>query len=161
MADKILDMCCGSKMFWFDRNHANTVFMDKRRERLLLPDRSTKGGSRVLLVDPMLVADFTKPPFKDRVFSLVVFDPPHFNRNGKAGWMAKKYGTRGSAWREELSAGFREAFRVACPFGTIVFKWNSGEVAVSEVIKLSPAPPLFGNKYGKRDQTHWLVFRRT
>ena len=27
---KILDACCGSKMFWFDKEHKETVYMDKR-----------------------------------------------------------------------------------------------------------------------------------
>lgn len=27
---KILDVCCGSKMFWFDKNNKNVVFMDIR-----------------------------------------------------------------------------------------------------------------------------------
>ena len=27
---KILDACCGSKMFWFDREHKETVYMDTR-----------------------------------------------------------------------------------------------------------------------------------
>ena len=29
---KILDACCGSKMFWFDKNEKNTTFMDIRQE---------------------------------------------------------------------------------------------------------------------------------
>ena len=24
---KILDACCGSRMFWFDKNESNTTFM--------------------------------------------------------------------------------------------------------------------------------------
>ena len=27
---KIIDVCCGSRMFWFDRENENTVFMDNR-----------------------------------------------------------------------------------------------------------------------------------
>lgn len=27
---KILDACCDSKMFWFDRQHKETVYMDNR-----------------------------------------------------------------------------------------------------------------------------------
>ena len=26
----ILDACCGSRMFWFDKSNKNTVFMDNR-----------------------------------------------------------------------------------------------------------------------------------
>ena len=27
---KILDACCGSRMFWFDKEHKDTLYMDKR-----------------------------------------------------------------------------------------------------------------------------------
>ena len=29
----ILDACCGSKMFWFDKENENVVFMDKQRAK--------------------------------------------------------------------------------------------------------------------------------
>lgn len=35
---KILDVCCGSRMFWFDREHKDTVFMDIRSEKHILCD---------------------------------------------------------------------------------------------------------------------------
>ena len=28
---KILDACCGAKMFWFDRENPDVVYMDERR----------------------------------------------------------------------------------------------------------------------------------
>lgn len=28
----ILDACCGSRMFWFDRQNPDVVFMDRREE---------------------------------------------------------------------------------------------------------------------------------
>ena len=42
----VLDACCGSRMFWFDRKDNRATFVDKRRERHTLPDVSSKGGSR-------------------------------------------------------------------------------------------------------------------
>jgi len=48
----VLDACCGSRMFWFDRKDARATFVDKRRERHTLPDISSKGGSRELVIDP-------------------------------------------------------------------------------------------------------------
>ena len=59
---KVLDACCGSRMFWFDRQDARAVFVDKRRERHTLPDVSSKGGSRELVIDPDYQADFTALP---------------------------------------------------------------------------------------------------
>ena len=49
----VLDACCGSRMFWFDRKDSRATFVDKRRERHTLPDISSKGGSRELVVDPV------------------------------------------------------------------------------------------------------------
>lgn len=39
MKNKILDACCGSRMFWFDKNNPNVLFMDKRNETLKAKDR--------------------------------------------------------------------------------------------------------------------------
>lgn len=33
----ILDACCGSRMFWFNRHHPDVVFMDRREETHTLP----------------------------------------------------------------------------------------------------------------------------
>lgn len=154
----VLDACCGSKMFWFDRDDPRATFMDKRSEQHTMPDSSSRGGVRHLVVDPDVVADFTNMPFADNSFALVVFDPPHFTRNGASGWIAKKYGTLGDGWREEIAAGFRECFRVLRTDGTLVFKWNQDEVSVIDILKLTPEKPLFGSKYGKHYKSHWIVF---
>lgn len=154
----VLDACCGSRMFWFDRDDSRAVFADKRRETHDLPDKSSAGGKRTLVIDPDIVADFTSLPFQDGRFALVVFDPPHFARNGNKGWMAKKYGTLSGDWREELRKGFAECFRVLRPQGTLVFKWNENEVSVKEILALTSEKPLFGNRYGKHLESHWVVF---
>lgn len=154
----ILDVCCGSRMFWFDRKDKRAIFVDKRRETHTLKDKSSRGGSRQLIVDPDLQADFTDLPFEDESFALVVFDPPHFMRNGASGWNAKKYGTLGDNWREELAAGFSECFRVLKPEGTLVFKWNEDEISVGEILSLTPHKPVVGSKYGKHYKSHWIVF---
>lgn len=156
---RVLDACCGSRMFWFNRAHPSTVYVDLRNEEHVLADRSSRGGHRVLSVSPDVIADFRSMPFRDGVFDVVVFDPPHFFRNGQTGWMAKKYGTLNRAtWREDLRRGFAECFRVCRLFGTVVFKWNENEISVREVAALAPAEPLVGNKYGKHFESHFLVF---
>jgi len=132
--------------------------VDKRRERHTLTDSSSKGGSRELIVDPDLQADFTDLPFADGQFSLVVFDPPHLMRNGRRGWLAKKYGKLEGDWKQELSRGFKECFRVLREEGTLIFKWNEHEVPVSQVLALTDAKPLFGNRCGKTAKSHWIVF---
>ncbi|WP_234624623.1 class I SAM-dependent methyltransferase [Agrobacterium vitis] len=147
-------------MFWFDREDDRAVFGDIRREEHILADISSAGGSRKLIIDPEKLMDFRAIPFPDDSFSLVVFDPPHLVRNGKNGWLAKKYGKLGDDWREDISAGFAECFRVLKPHGTLIFKWNEHEVKVSEVLRLTAEKPLFGNRCGKTAKSHWIVFMK-
>lgn len=154
----VLDACCGSRMFWFDRENPAAVFADKRRETHELRDSSSAGGSRSLVIDPDIQADFTALPFANECFALVVFDPPHLVRNGASGWLAKKYGKLGADWRDELRAGFAECFRVLKPEGTLIFKWNENDVPVSQILVLTPAQPLFGNRCGRTAKSHWIVF---
>lgn len=157
----VLDACCGSRMFWFDRKDNRATFVDKRRERHTLPDVSSKGGSRELVIDPDHLADFTDLPFPDNTFALVVFDPPHLLRNGAKGWLAKKYGKLSEDWREDLRKGFSECFRVLKPDGTLIFKWNEHEIPVSKILALTPERPLFGNRCGKTAKSHWVVFMKS
>ena len=154
----VLDACCGSRMFWFDRKDSRAVFVDKRQERHTLPDVSSAGGARELVIDPDHVADFTALPFPSDTFALVVFDPPHFERNGARSWVGLKYGTLAGDWPEMLRAGFAECFRVLRPEGTLIFKWCADEIPVSRILALTPERPLFGHKSGKNSKTHWVAF---
>jgi ubiquinone/menaquinone biosynthesis C-methylase UbiE len=158
MDKPILDVTCGSKMFWFDRDDSRVVFLDNRVERHTLKDKSSRGGFRELVVDPDIVGDFTDLPFDNDTFSLVVFDPPHLKRNGDNSWMGKKYGTLGDDWKEQIRKGFKECFRVLKERGVLVFKWSEGMASVSDVLQLTDEKPLFGNKYGRSQASHWIVF---
>ena len=148
---KILDACCGSRMFWFDKHHPDVLYMDNRQVSDILCD------GRKLEVSPDLVADFRNMPFDDNTFYLVVFDPPHLLKVGAKSWLAKKYGTLGEDWQNDIAQGFSECMRVLKPNGTLIFKWNEDQVKLSEVIKVIGQEPLFGNK---RNKTHWLVFMK-
>ena len=156
----VLDPCCGSRMFWFNRKDVRAVFGDIRKETHRLKDKSSKGGFRDLVIDPDQEMDFRNLPFEDNTFHLVVFDPPHLIRNGASGWLAKKYGKLGTDWRLDLAAGFSEFFRVLKPNGTLIFKWNETDVKVSEVLALTDQNPLFGNRCGKSAKSHWIVFMK-
>jgi hypothetical protein len=155
---KILDMACGSRMFWFDKDNPNAIYLDRRVESHTLNDKTAKSGQRALVISPTVQANFTALPFADCTFNLVVFDPPHFDKLGASGWIAKKYGMLFGDWRTELAQGFAEAFRVLAESGTLVFKWNEAQIPLSEVLKLAPYPPLFGHMSGKQQQTHWITF---
>lgn len=147
----ILDACCGSRMFWFDRENEDTIFMDKRELEDILCD------GRTLEVKPDVVADFRDMPFEDESFYLVVFDPPHLARVGDNAWMAKKYGKLGEEWQDDLRRGFAECFRVLKPNGTLIFKWNEEQIPLKYILELTEQKPLFGNK---RSKTHWIVFMK-
>lgn len=154
----VLDACCGPRMMWFDRTDSRAVFIDKRFETHVVPDISSSGGQRTITIAPDFVADFTALPFGDATFWHVVFDPPHLVRNGKESWMGKKYGTLRKDWPEQIRAGFAECFRVLRPGGTLVFKWCASDIPVSQLLKLTPERPLYGQRSGKTGKTHWIVF---
>lgn len=147
----ILDVCCGSKMFWFDKNHKDVIFMDNRE----LEDTLCDG--RKLVIKPDVLGDFRNIPYQDNTFKLVVFDPPHLLKVGDNSWLAKKYGKLTDNWQNDIKQGFKECTRVLEPYGILVFKWNEEQIKLSEILKLIPYKPLFGNK---RSKTHWLVFMK-
>ncbi len=111
------------------------------------------------MVDPDILADFKALPFPDATFALVVFGPPH-TFAGPNGWAAKKYGTLKGEWQKEIAAGFAECFRVLCPLGTLIFKWNEHRIPISTVLSLTPEKPLFGQRCGTTARTHWIVFQK-
>ncbi|MBC1605693.1 class I SAM-dependent methyltransferase [Listeria rocourtiae] len=147
----ILDACCGSRMFWFNKNHPNAIYMDIRNFEDTLSD------GRKLEVKPDVVGDFRDMPFPDNSFHLVVFDPPHLVQAGEGSWLAKKYGKLGLNWEQDISAGFGECMRVLKPNATLVFKWNEEQVKLSELLDAIGNEPLFGFRRGK---THFLVFMK-
>lgn len=151
---KILDACCGSRMFWFNKNNPDVVFIDKRRERHILCD------GRELKVNPDIVMDFTDMKFDNESFNLVVFDPPHLEKIGENSWMAKKYGYLKGNWRNELKKGFNECLRVLKTNGVLIFKWNERDVLVKEIIKIFGKDPLFGHTTGRSGKTKWMCFMK-
>lgn len=147
----ILDACCGSKMFWFDKNNKNTIYMDNRETEERLCD------GRILKITPDIVGDFRNIPFKDNTFCLVVFDPPHLIKVGEKSWLAKKYGKLDNNWKEDIKKGFEECIRVLKKNGILIFKWNEQQIKLKEILEIIDFQPLFGNK---RAKTHWLVFMK-
>lgn len=131
----ILDACCGSRMFWFDKYNPLALFVDKRSETLTAKDR---GKTRIIEIKPDVIADFTNLPFEDNSFYMVVFDPPHLKTLGATSWMAKKYGKLPKDWQSLIHDGFTECMRVLKPYGTLVFKWNESEIKNSGCIVCYP-----------------------
>lgn len=152
---KVLDPCCGSRMFWFDPENQLTLFGDIRAESHVLCD------GRALEIKPDIDLDFRDMPFDDGAFKVVVFDPPHLRSAGKESWIGKKYGILGEHWRDDLRKGFSECFRVLAEDGVLIFKWNETQIKVSEILALTNKKPLFGHRSGKSSGTHWVTFINT
>lgn len=150
----ILDACCGSRMFWFDRKNPNVLFADIRTENHTLCD------GRSLEIKPDIEMDFTNMPFHDNTFKMVVFDPPHLLDLGKNTWMAQKYGVLLPTWETDIRAGFEECMRVLEPNGTLIFKWNEAQIKLNQVLKAIKKEPLFGHVTGKHGRTIWLCFMK-
>ena len=145
-----LDACCGSKMFYFNKENENVIFMDNRQVSEILCD------GRKLEIKPDVVADFRHMPFGNNTFKVVVFDPPHLVNVGKSSWLAKKYGKLSKeSWRTDIKQGFNECMRVLDIYGVLIFKWNEEQIKLKEILNIINYKPLFGNK---RAKTHWLVF---
>jgi SAM-dependent methyltransferase len=146
-----LDVCCGSRMFWYNKNDGRALFLDNRTVDTVFL------GKRIV-VAPDMLADFRELPFPDCSFPLVVFDPPHLRWAGQTSMMRMQYGQLFENWRDDLRLGFAECFRVLIPLGTLVFKWSESQIRINDVLELTPEKPLFGNRRGG---TIWCVFQKT
>lgn len=151
----ILDVCCGSKMFYFNKVTPNTLFVDQRQDEYVLDD------NKRINIKPDVQADFKYLPFLDHVFNLVIFDPPHLRWAGDNSWMYKKYGCLDREnWKEDLGKGFDECWRVLNIGGTLIFKWNESQIKVKRVLSCFSQSPLLGQRTTRNLKTHWIVFHK-
>ena len=161
---EILDVCCGGRMFWFNRKNPHALFVDNRtmERQLIWKGKDSRVGEEAWFeVNPDKIMDFRALDLPSNSFSLVVFDPPHIIEDNDKGWMKKKYGAlRTSTWRDDIHKGFAECFRVLKPNGVLIFKWSEVDFPVSEILKLTPVQPLFGHISGKAQKTHWICFMK-
>lgn len=151
MNKQILDPCCGSKMFWFDKNNPDVLFADSRELKDTLCD------GRTLVIEPDMIIDFRNMPFDDDTFNLVVFDPLHLIHAGEKSWLRKKYGVLPENWKPYIKAGFDECMRVLKPGHTLIFKWNEQQIKTRDVLKTIDYKPLFGDQ---RSKTRWICFMK-
>ena len=150
----ILDACCGGKTFWFDKQHPNAIYLDRRSEQHKL---NYKRNKQHMVVNPDVVGDFTDLPFDDESFKLVVFDPPHKQFN-ESSIMYKKYGTLDEGWRDDLRRAFSECFRVLEQNGVLIFKWAESGIKVEDILALTDKEPLFGHRTTRT--TVWVTFMK-
>lgn len=158
---KILDATCGSRSIWFDKNHPNAIYVDKRAGEFTGVWKPTNGQSeQKCIVSPDVICDFTNMPFPDNSFSLVVFDPPHLLNIGDNSWMFKKYGRLDENWPQMLHDGFDECMRVLKPDGVLIFKWSECQISADKVWRAIGQKPLFGHHSGKKMNTFWACFMK-
>ncbi len=157
MKDKfILDVCCGGKAFWFNKNHPNTIYQDIRTEPKGFIEARPNYN-----VSPDVIGDFRDLKFKDKSFKLVIFDPPHLLAAGEKSWLRQKYGILNKeTWKEDLNQGFKECFRVLDDYGVLIFKWNETSIKVKEVLSCVDIEPLFGHPTAKSGKTKWFTFMK-
>lgn len=150
---KILDPACGSKMFWFNKHEPHTTYTDIRKETLKIKDRNL---TREVVINPDMVEDFTKLPYQDYEFKLIVFDPPHLIHAGRNSWLVKKYGRLDKeTYQAKLHAGLEELWRVLALDGTLLFKWSDSQISFKEVLSCFDHKPILGDQRG---HTRWFVF---
>ena len=152
---KVLDVCCGSRAMWFDKNDDRCLYLDIRKVKY---ENDNARCYKTLDINPDMICDFTKLPFNNDTFYHIVFDPPHLKRNGFSGEITKRYGILQDGWQDMIRKGFEECFRVLKPNGTLIFKWSNVQIPIKDVLKLTKHKPLYGHKSGKRMNTHWVCF---
>lgn len=151
----ILDACCGGRHFWFDKQNPNALFMDIRQVEAgaisVQPNWS---------VQPDVIGDYRNMDFEDESFRLVVWDIPHKLKPDK-GLITMKYGALGETWREDITKGFKEIWRVLKDEGVLVFKYADLDISVKEMLSLFDVQPLFGTVTKKGvNNTYWFCFMK-
>ena len=152
----ILDVACGPKLFWFNKNHPRVLYNDKRiREKGYNDYRPNRE------IKPDTTFDFRNLPFPDKSFKLIVFDPPHIISKGENFRMVKDYGyLNKDTWREDIKRGFEECWRVLEDYGVLIFKWNETSVKKKDVLEVIKKVPLFGHQIRSKIPTHWFCFMK-
>ncbi|MBR8758983.1 methyltransferase [Porphyromonas levii] len=155
MMKPILDACCGSRMFYFDKECEFVLYQDIREVEETLCD------GRKLRIAPDVIVDFRSMPYEDSSFHLVIFDPPHLQKVGGKSWLAIKYGKLDENWIDTIKRGFDECWRVLANQGTLIFKWNEREIPLREIIKVIGRQPLLGHTTKSGGYTVWMVFYKS
>lgn len=151
----ILDCCCGSRMFWYNKTNPAALFLDIREESGICCD------GRVFNVCPDKIEDCTKLSFPDKSFKLVVFDPPHLLYAGENSWMKQKYGKLPRNWGQFINESIHECMRVLDDYGVLIFKWNETNIKISSILEhIQDYEPLFGHFTNKNHNTVWMTFMK-
>jgi len=162
---KILDATCSIKSMWYQKSHPFVTFMDIRNGKYIYQDKKKKHKPKVYTIKPDVTSDFRDTPFDDNYFDMIVFDPPHIIQNANSGDMIVRYGKFNidDNWKQILSDGIMELFRVLKPNSVFILKWSKTKrfghsIPLKEILDLFPYQPMFGTRTGNSDNNHWVVF---
>lgn len=155
----ILDVTCGGRSIWFQKEEPHTIYCDRRSESFNGVFGSNH-SNHTIVVKPDVVCDFTDLPFENDTFNLVVFDPPHIENLKETSWFKKRYGSLDGDWKPMLRKGFSECMRVLQVGGVLIFKWSEVKISTREIIDIIGQEPLFGHRSGKKMNTHWMCFMK-
>jgi len=147
--NKILDVTCGSRTIWFDKENIHTLFCDIRSEMI-------KVNNRIINVRPDVICDFTNLPFNDNSYELVVMDPPQLDNLSENGWIAAAYGKLYPGWEDLYYEGLKECLRVSKV--AVIFKWSEARIKLETLLSALRILPEFGTRTGKNNKTLWLLF---
>jgi len=125
--NQVIDVCCGGKMWWYNKTRNGVLFMDKRE----ISPGSVKGEN--WSCQPDLIGDYRAIPFDDETFYKVVCDPPH-KIKGDSGIITTKYGFLGQNWQDDLSKMFNECWRILKPGGSLIIKWADVDVPPRKIL---------------------------
>lgn len=153
----ILDVCCGLKAFWFDKDHPNVLFQDIRTREKGFDDFRPN-----FCIKPDIEMDFRDLKYPDKSFKLVVMDPPHIiAKEPESFRMIKYYGCLNrETWKQDIKKGVQEAMRVLEDYGILIFKWNETSIKRKDLLEAIGIDPLFGHPTGSRNMTHWFCFMK-
>lgn len=148
---KILDACCGRRLFWYDKEHPEVTYIDIRAA--VKPDR---------------IMDCTATSFKDNFFDFIVFDPPHcsYSENNKGIFKEKYGGYTAAKTRVFIKEAFMEFERILKKDGLVVFKWNTHSQKLNVILSLiGNFEVLFGHLAAQKtkysSQTYWMLLKLT
>lgn len=153
----ILDVCCGPKFIWFDKNNPNVIFNDIRKE-----EKGFINIRKNINIEPNTNYDFKNLNFKNNQFKLIIFDPPHIIGKMDKSTLKKCYGVLNNNWEKELKIGINEIWRVLDNNGILMFKFNNVSINFDDIIKLFPEKPLFqtSTNRSKNTESRWFIFMK-
>ena len=162
----ILDACCGPKMMYkgLHRNFSQEeiVFMDIRKGVFPLD----KWHVPPVIVEPDILADIHKLPFRDKVFSLILFDPPHGSFGVAAYFGAKYGGLKPSEYVSLLIWANIEFARVLKDDGYVFAKIHETQERNARAVRcfgnFKQLMDIAYNSQAQRNtsktKTHWMIF---